>query len=193
MGSPISGTVAETFLQRLENTHIKYLLNSKNIVFYSRYMNDIIIIFYSTHTNPNAILHYANSVHNNLRLNPTYETKGHINFLDLLIIRKTSNLEINIFHKPTTDTTINYLSNHPMEHKLAAYRYCIKRMLTLPLTTHWQHNEWKTILLIAQKVDQYPSHRTHNQSIRTQGGKEVILRSIWWERFKTTQISHKNG
>jgi hypothetical protein len=71
-------------------------------------MNDIITIYDSTHTNPIAILHYANSVHNDLWFNPTSETKGHISFLDLLIIRKNSNLEIDIFLKPTTtDTTIS--------------------------------------------------------------------------------------
>jgi len=39
-----------------------------------------------------------------------------------------------MYRKPTTmDTTINYISNHPMEHKLAAYRYYISGMITLPL------------------------------------------------------------
>jgi hypothetical protein len=36
MGSPLSGTVAEIFLQHLENSHIKPLLNSKCITFYSQ-------------------------------------------------------------------------------------------------------------------------------------------------------------
>jgi hypothetical protein len=57
-----------------------------------------------------------------------------------------------------------------MEYKLAAYQYYIESVLTVPLTTHRQHNEWKTILPIAQKVDQYPSPRTHNQSICIQVG-----------------------
>jgi hypothetical protein len=30
MGSPISGTMAEIFLQHIENTHIKHLLDTKN-------------------------------------------------------------------------------------------------------------------------------------------------------------------
>jgi hypothetical protein len=51
-------------------------------------------------------------------------------------------MEINIYRKPTTtDITINYLSNHSVEHKLAAYHYHINRMLSLPLTK--QTNEWK--------------------------------------------------
>jgi len=29
MGSPISGTMAEIFLQHIENTHIKHLLDTK--------------------------------------------------------------------------------------------------------------------------------------------------------------------
>jgi hypothetical protein len=33
MGSPISNTLAEIFLQYLENTHVKHILESKQIVF----------------------------------------------------------------------------------------------------------------------------------------------------------------
>jgi len=34
MGSPISGTMAEVFLQHLENIHIKHLLNSRNNILF---------------------------------------------------------------------------------------------------------------------------------------------------------------
>jgi hypothetical protein len=33
MGSPVSNAVAEIFLQYLENTHIKHIIESKHIVF----------------------------------------------------------------------------------------------------------------------------------------------------------------
>jgi len=144
--------MAEIFLQDLENTHIKHLLDSKNLVFYSRYVDDI-IIYDSTRTDPDAILEYVNLIHSNLQLSPTHETMWQVSFLELTIIRKPSKLEINTFRKPTTmDTTINYFYNHPLEHKLAAYRYHIERMLVLPLTKDRQHNEWKTILPIAKKT-----------------------------------------
>jgi hypothetical protein len=40
--------------------------------------------------------------------NPTYEGNAQINFLDLQIIRKTTDLEIDMYRKPTTtDITIN--------------------------------------------------------------------------------------
>jgi len=132
MGSPISGTMSEIFIH-LEDSFIKRLLDSKSITFYSRYVDDILIINDFSYTKHNAITQYANTIHNNLQINPPPENAGQINFLDLTITRKTSNLEIDIFQKPTTsNTTINYLSNHPLEYKLAAYHYYIERMFTLP-------------------------------------------------------------
>jgi len=63
----------------------------------------------------------------------TYSNEAHI-ALDLLIIRKPSNLEIDIFRKPTTtDTTLNLFSNHPIKHKVAGFRCHITRMHSLAL------------------------------------------------------------
>jgi len=56
MGSPLSGTMAEIFLQHLENLHIKPLLDAKYIMFYSRYVDDIIIIYDTNRTNPETII-----------------------------------------------------------------------------------------------------------------------------------------
>jgi len=66
--------------------------------------------------------------------------------LALSITRKSTSLELDIYHKPTaTDTTINFHSNHPLEHKLAAYRLFINRMLSLPLNEVQRHKEWISI------------------------------------------------
>lgn len=35
MGTPISGTIAEIFLQHIENIYIKQLLDTKNEIFYT--------------------------------------------------------------------------------------------------------------------------------------------------------------
>jgi len=104
MGPPISGIVAEIFLQQLENSHIKFLLDSKHIKFYARYLDDTFLIYDASRTNPDAIVQYANSTHNSLQLTPTLESNNQISFLDLLIIRKYSQIEIDIFHKPTRPT-----------------------------------------------------------------------------------------
>jgi len=66
MGSPISGTVAEIFLQHIQNTHIKHLLDTKNIIYYMRYVDDILIIYDTTHINDNTIHEHINRIHTNL-------------------------------------------------------------------------------------------------------------------------------
>ena len=143
MGSPISGTMAEIFLQCIENTYIKHLLDTKNILYYTRYVDDILIIYDTRYINDNTIHECINKIHTSLQLNQTYENNGQINFLDLLIIKNTPKLEIDIYRKPTTtNTTINYTSNHSTENKIAAYRHYITRMQALPLTTERQKTEW---------------------------------------------------
>jgi len=76
MGSPISSTMAKIFIQHLEESFIKHLLDSKSITFYARYVDDIFIICDSSHTNPNAITHYAKTIHNNIQIKPNPENAG---------------------------------------------------------------------------------------------------------------------
>jgi len=159
MGSPISGLIAEIFLQSLERTHIKFPLDTK---LYTSYIDDILIIYDTAHINLDTITHYANTINNNLELCPTPERNNRFSFLDLATIRNTPHLEIDIIRKPTTtDTTISYLSNHPQEQKLAAYRFLINRMLNLPLHKNRLENEWQTILHIA-KNNHFPTALIHN-------------------------------
>jgi retron-type reverse transcriptase len=88
MGSPISGTIAEIFLQHTENKHIKQLLDSKIIPFYTRYVDDIFIIYDTNRTTTDKMQTYLDHIHENLKLTPTFEDNTQINFLDILITRK---------------------------------------------------------------------------------------------------------
>jgi len=75
---------------------------------------------------------HINSLHIELQFNPSQESNGCVNFLDLTINRRTFHLELDIYRKPTaTHTTIHFTSTHPNEHKLATYRDYIERMLNL--------------------------------------------------------------
>jgi len=75
------------------------------------------------------------TIHGNIKLNATHETNNKVNFLDFSITRKPTSLELDIYRKTTaSDTTIKFLSNRPLRHKLAAYRFFINRMLSLPLS-----------------------------------------------------------
>ena len=89
------------------------------------------------------------TIHGNIQLNPTHKTNDNVKLLDLSITRKPTSIELDIYHKTTkTDTTTNFLSNHPLGHKLAAYRFLINRMLSLPLNDV-RHKEWKSIKMTA--------------------------------------------
>jgi len=49
MGSTISSTIAEIFLQYFEDMHIKQLLDAKNIVLHTRHVDDVLIICITRH------------------------------------------------------------------------------------------------------------------------------------------------
>jgi len=104
MGSPISNIIAEIFLQHMESTLMNQLFDTKNIAFYTRYVNDILLIYNSQHITPETMHNYINRIHPNLNFNPTYENNNSINFLGLLVIRNQFSLEIDICRKPTRQT-----------------------------------------------------------------------------------------
>ena len=57
-----SSTMAEIFLQNLEDMHIKQLLGAKNILFYTRYVDDILIIYDTKKTHPELISTHINQI-----------------------------------------------------------------------------------------------------------------------------------
>jgi hypothetical protein len=79
MGSPISGLIAEIFLQYFEQHIIKNSLDNNNIIFYNRYVDDILIIFYSKKTNYD-IQNFMNTIHKGLQFKATEETDNNISF-----------------------------------------------------------------------------------------------------------------
>jgi hypothetical protein len=135
MGSPLSGTIAEVFLQHYEQLYVKHLPEKRAITFYTRYMDDILIIFDSSKTTTNEIQEQTKNIHKSLELKLNRESNNSIEYLDLLVTRQTDQLEIDIYRKPTTtDLTIHVTSNQPPEHKQATYRYYLHKLNTLPLT-----------------------------------------------------------
>jgi hypothetical protein len=87
MGSPISGFIAEIFLQDLENLTIKHIIQRNHITFYIHYVHNILIIYDHTPIISAHILHYAKTIHTNLQLKHTLNTQASIKFLDVLLHR----------------------------------------------------------------------------------------------------------
>jgi hypothetical protein len=108
MGSPISGLITEIFLQNYEQHIFKNNLDSNKIIFYNRYVDDILIIYDTNHTNMNNIQDYMNKIHKEILFKATDEIDNTISFLDL-ITREQNKLSINIYRKPTTTDKTNPL------------------------------------------------------------------------------------
>jgi hypothetical protein len=70
---------------------------------------------------------------------------------------------------------INHTSNHPHNHKLAAFTFYINRMITMPITHHTRNREWHRILKMAQN-NGFPKHTVYEL-------KERLVRN----KTKTTQ------
>lgn len=70
LGSPVSSTIAELFLQHFEDIRIKQLLDTKNIICYTRYVEDILIIHDTKRIHPDHINTYINQIHNRHKAHP---------------------------------------------------------------------------------------------------------------------------
>ena len=112
------------YIQFLEELYVKQWLDSKQILYYKRYMDDILIICNQNNINEQDILNHANNIDRHLQFKLSMEGNNLINYLDLSIYRINSNVELDIYRKPTsTDTTVHFSSNHSYEHKIAAFKY----------------------------------------------------------------------
>jgi hypothetical protein len=131
MGSPISSTLTEIYLQFFEEPTIRHWMENGE-VYYRRYGDDIIILFDQNKINKELISNYMNNIHKCLEFKLTEEENDNIMYLDLSINRNNNDLHLGIHRKPTQAyTTIHFISNHPLEHKLTAYNFYINRRIAL--------------------------------------------------------------
>lgn len=150
MGSNLSPLMAEMFLSNLECQISKHPLYPK-ILFYFRYVDDILLLFDGPLTEIHSFLSFMNSLHPAILFTMEIEQNRSINFLDLTIQRTYSNsFTFSIFHKPTTtDSIIPYSSNHPPQHKFAFFHSAFHRLLSLPLSQDAFHCELNFIKQVA--------------------------------------------
>jgi len=152
MGSPLSCILAELFLNHIENKYVwsdknKYL---KKIIFYFRYVDDIIVLFNSNSRQLTLLNKYLNSVHSNLKFTLEEEANNRLNYLDLTIMKCNNSLKFKIYRKPTTTSqTINNNSHHPQNQKMAAYNSFVHRLLSVPMDQTDYEEEVSIIKFIA--------------------------------------------
>lgn len=151
MGSPLSGILANIFMDNLENIFLEKHLDSHHISVWERYVDDIFLMYDSNYVTAEEILERINNEHPNINFTMETEVCNKLNHLDLTVTRINESLEINIYRKTTTtDHTIHATSNHPQQTKHAAYRFMINRMNSLPLSKQNIENETRIIKQIAR-------------------------------------------
>ena len=130
MGSPISSTLAEMYLQFFERVYLKHHLETKNIIYYKIYVDDLIIIYDQTKIYADTIYDIINNIDVHLEYKLTEEGKCTTNYLNLSIQRKHNEFQMNIYRKPTfVDITIHNMSKQPHSHKMAGFHFYINRMV----------------------------------------------------------------
>ena len=155
MGSPLSPLLADIFMDHLE----KRIFNSynsllKNILYWHRYVDDILCCWTGTDRQLNIFLNYLNKLEPSIKFTLEIESNNSLNFLDLTISKLSNKHCFQIYRKPThTDCTINFHSSHPWPHKLAAFNSMIHRLITIPLSQENFLSELKIIKQIAVNND----------------------------------------
>ena len=150
MGSPLSSLLADIFLQHLETTHIQRLKDKHNILYYGRFVDDIIIIYENPADISSNILQSFNDIHEKIKYTLEVENGNTLNFLDITVRRHQTKFTFNIFRKPTTSkNSIHNQSYYPDTYKWANFRHLLNRLNTTPLNKINYKKEFNTIKEIA--------------------------------------------
>ena len=126
MGSSISGFFAEAVMQRLED----YLFDIFKPKLYFRYVDDTFVIIKRTEL---EYFHSTlNSIYSDIQFTIEVEKSGELPFLDVLIKRlDNGNLQTSVYRKNSnSETILQYLSNHPANHKRSCVRTLFNRAYT---------------------------------------------------------------
>lgn len=150
MGNPLSGLLADIYLNNLENKMIKEIQKKDNNFQWHRYVDDIWSGYNSNLISSENILNICNELSPILKFTKEDETNSTINYLDVTIIRKDDNIETKVYRKPTTTAhAIHISSNHPENHKQAAFRCYLNRVKNIPNTDENKKQELHIINQIA--------------------------------------------
>lgn len=147
MGSCLSPFLADLFMDNLEINHI---LKNTEIKHYFRYVDDCFLLIEGNSDIANILLNKINTVHPSIKFTLEIENNQSLNFLDLTIVRSNTNLHFKIYRKPTqTDHVIHNTSNHPHQHKMAAFNCYVYRLLNIPMSELDYKNEVSILKQIA--------------------------------------------
>ncbi|BHF73361.1 hypothetical protein SprV_0401644200 [Sparganum proliferum] len=186
MGSPISGFIDETVLQRLESPVFQH----HKPKFWARYVDDTFVVI-----DWDQLLTFKerlNAVFPDIQFTMEEEKNNQLAFLDVLVCRKDcGGLKTKVFRKATnTLQVLNFNSNHPISHKCSCVRTLYRRV-----ETHCSKPEDKIAelqyLRRVFKANGYPRNFV-NRCIPKKGTKDLTARTPkFGERFHMSRTFRK--
>ena len=187
MGSPLSPLLAELFMDNLEGKIVENSPFKDKIVYWFRYVNDIICLWKGSNRQLDNFLCYLNTLHQRIKFTMEVEQNNVLNFLDLRIDHSTGFHEFSIFRKPThTDVIIPHHSCHPISHKLAAFNSMVYRALTIPMSHQDFNKEIGIIKQIAVTngyegvmVDRLFNKISRQLAVRSNLGEKTVEERSW--------------
>jgi hypothetical protein len=120
-----------------------------------------LIFFDSNKIDEETIHNNINNIDQHSEFKLSNEENRTINHLDLTINREINKVNLSRYRKPTyIDFATHASSNHPYDHKIAAFKYYINRMITMPITEKATKQEWEKILQTAHN-NGFPERIVH--------------------------------
>ena len=110
MGSPLSPSLANTFLAHSEQIWLNDCPNEFKPVYHKRYVGDIFARFRSPHHLEN-FNEYLNTKHANIKLTNEKEFYRSLPFLDVLISRNKKGFTGTVYHKPKFSGIYTYFKS----------------------------------------------------------------------------------
>lgn len=151
MGSPLSPVLAEIFMSNFEEKlFAKKNEIIKNVLFWTRYVDDIFCIWTGTDRQLDVFLKFLNTINKKIQFTLEKEKDGVLHFLDLSMSVKNSKIDFEIYRKPTqSDVTIPASSNQSLQIKHSVFYSLINRLINIPLRKESFEKELTTIKQIA--------------------------------------------
>lgn len=131
MGCPLSATLANNFMDKIDN-----LINALPISpsFYVRYVDDIFIIWKHSLDSFTKFVETINNIHPTIKFTTEMENRNSLPFLDVLVQKDIYNKRFitSVYRKPNSNCSPpHFKSAHPMHQKFSAFKGFVNRAYNL--------------------------------------------------------------
>ena len=174
MGSPLSGVLANLFMETLEEEHYLGIVGAHAI--WVRYADDVTILI-AVRVDTEELLNRINSVHPRIQFTLEEERDNQLPVLDVLIMRDENHRpKFSVYRKPThKDDYIHFFSAHSEKIKSGAIIGLFLRALRI-CSPEYLEEEFGTIITAFKRL-QYPEGmllrlREKARVIRQRGSRE---------------------